>query len=383
MTLGKSILGTSILAGKRSHGPGRPRGTAGPPKRGFTLIEMLVVISVIGILVGLLIPAVQSAREAGRRAWCASNLRQIGLALHGYQAANGSFPSGATASFNPMSQSDPVRPVLGKPTNWSGWSAQALLLGYVDQAPLYNSINFAFDPRVNGQEPFNATALRTQVGLFLCPSDSYAGDPNLNSYYASIGTSIQNTPHHSTGVFAYQTAYGPQHITDGGSNTVAFGEGLSGNREGDLYRGNGVVNFGTPFPNADVASAERFPAKLMSNLEACDAGFRGARVAPQSISANRGEFWGWAAEGMSMFNTIVPPGSTRYSFNQCRYHCVGCYLLDADHSDITNASSDHPGGSNTLFCDGSVRFVKGSMAIRTWWALGTRGGGELPEPNGD
>jgi len=344
---------------------------------GFTLIELLVVVTLIAILIALLLPAVQSAREASRRAHCASNLRQIGLALQNYHAANNCFPSGATASFNTMSQSDPEKPVLGKPTNWSGWSAQALMLGYLEQSPLYNSINFDFDPRVNGQEPFNATTIVTQVGLFLCPTDSYAGDPNLNSYYGSTGTSIQNTPHQSTGVFAYQTAYGVQHIADGSSNTVAFGEGLSGDGVGDLYRGNGVVNFGTPFPNPNTATAELFPAQLMSNLQACNAGFQGAEGNPQFISANRGQFWGWAAEAMTLFNTIVPPGSAQYIFNQCRYHCRGCYLQDADHSDITNAGSDHPGGANVLFCDGSVRFIKSSISIPTWWALGTRSGGEV------
>ncbi len=329
------------------------------------------------MLIALKLQGVLAVRESGRRAQCANNLRQIGLALHNYHAADNCFPSGATASFNTMSQSDPERPVPGKPTNWSGWSAQALMLNYLEQTALYNSINFDFDPRVNGQEPFNSTALQTNVSTFLCPTDSYAGDPNLNSYYCSIGTTAQNAARQTSGVFAYQTAYGTQSVTDGESNTVAFSEGLSGDGEDDTYRGNGIVNFGTPFPNPDIATAERFPAQVMSNLQACNAGMQRAGDYLGLVSVNRGQYWGWAAESTTMFSTIVPPSSTQYSFNQCRYHCRGCLLQDADHSDITNASSDHGGGANVLFCDGSVRFVKNTVSMNTWWALGTRSGGEV------
>jgi len=344
-------------------------------RRGFTLIELLVAVTIIAVLIALLVPAVQSAREASRRAHCASNLRQIGLALHNYHASFNSFPSGATASFNPWSQS--VNKVPGVPTTWSGWSTHALMLGYLDQTPVYNAINFAFDPFVNNQSRFNTTVHQTSIATFLCPTDSYAGDPNLNSYYGSIGTTIQNEAKQTTGVFAYQSRYGSQDITDGESNTVAFGEGLAGDHLPDLYRGNGVINCGTPFPNPNVATAQQFTAQLMSNLQACSAGFQGAATNTRQISANRGQYWSWGSEAMTLFNTIVPPNSTQYGFNHCRYQCAGCYLEDADASDIINVSSDHPGGANVLFCDGSVHFIKDSIAVQTWWALGTRGNGEV------
>jgi prepilin-type N-terminal cleavage/methylation domain-containing protein/prepilin-type processing-associated H-X9-DG protein len=348
--------------------------------RGFTLIELLVVVMIIGVLIALLLPAIESARESARRMQCAANLKQIGLALHNYQAAFLRFPLGVTASFNPMSQSEKKAP--GVPTTWSGWSPHALMLGYLDQTPLYNACNFDFDPFVNGQAPFNATVHQTWVAAFLCPTDSYAGDPHLNSYYASIGTTAQDGARRTTGMFAHQTAYGPQDALDGESNTVAFAEGLAGDHEPDLYRGNGVIGFGVPFPNPDVAAAERFPGQVVDNLEACGAGFQGAANNPRSISANRGQYWSWGAEAMSLFNTIVPPNSTRYAFNHCRYQCSGCYLEDADHSDVVNASSDHPGGVNVLFCDGSVHFIRDTIAMPTWWALGTRGGGEVVGADG-
>jgi len=346
--------------------------------RGFALNDLLAILMIAGVGSMLWLAAVKIARDASRRLQCVNNLKQIGVALHHYHATHGSFPLGVTASFNRMSESDDGAgvKVAGEPNTWSGWSAQALLLNYLDQTPLYNSINFDFEPRASGAErPFNDTAIFTKVGIFLCPTDPYAGRPNLNSYYASIGTNVQSRAHHPTGVFGYQFLCRARDITDGESNTVAFAEGLSGTMRPTRYRGNGVINFGTKFPDPDSAHAERFPDQLMSNLQACHDGFQGPR-GPAAISGDRGMYWGWGSEAMTLFNTIVPPNSNRYAFNHCRYECLGCYLADSDHSDIVSASSYHPGGANALFCDGNVRFIKGSMAMPTWWALGTRGLGD-------
>ena len=218
-------------------------------RRGFTLIELLVVIAIIAVLIALLLPAVQSAREAARRIQCTNNIKQIGLAMHNYHTANNTFPQGVAASFNTVNPGCIA---------WSGWSAQALMLSYMEQGTIYNACNFMLDPFSTSLSPLvNGTAVYTKIAGFLCPSDGNAGSAAgnaaltqanqadttlINNYYASVGTTTYvdnlvvngSTPQTcgtspgSTGVFWYSVSYGIHSITDGTSNTVAFSEGLTG-----------------------------------------------------------------------------------------------------------------------------------------------------------
>src|SRR5438132_516061 len=153
---------------------------------GFTLIELLVVIAIIAVLISLLLPAVQSAREAARRAQCINNLKQMGIALHNYHTANDYFVLGSSrANFDYGPTSTASYP-------WNDWSAQALLLGYMEQSPIYNSINFNLAPfasNVGGDAAAN-TVVYLRVSSFLCPSDGKAGQQLINSYFVSMGTSI-------------------------------------------------------------------------------------------------------------------------------------------------------------------------------------------------
>ncbi|WP_337172990.1 DUF1559 domain-containing protein [Paludisphaera sp.] len=363
--------------------------------RGFTLIELLVVIAIIAVLIALLLPAVQAAREAARRAQCINNLKQLGLGMHNYHSAHNSFPMGVSATYN---SANPAANNGNACIQWAGWSAQSLLLGYMEQTQVYNAINFNFDPILAGGEQINGTAWRTKLTFLLCPSDSNAGRTYHNSYYASRGTSMNGDggsasgapPNcggvRSSGLFTYQMTYGVADCPDGTSNTIAFGEGLVGTGVGRATPYNTGTNLpdGTGGLDGDLTDAYNFmtmgevaPGALVgARLQVCNDRFRQA-TAGNGLSSDHGRHWGWGCEGWTMFSTIVPPNSTQYQWRSCRFGCGGCPIESTDHANITNANSNHSGGSNFVFADGSARFVKSSVSMATYWALGTRAGGEV------
>jgi len=354
-------------------------------RRGFTLIELLVVIAIIAVLIALLLPAVQSAREAARRTQCVNNMKQMGLALHNYHSATGSFPLGVTAGIW-LASNTVVAP---NPIDWNGWSSHSLLLPYLEQGPLYNALNYDFDPTTGASYLFNTTVLYARVAGFLCPSDTNSGNFALtgfsNNYYGSIGTtSIPSSVNvaltkETTGLFAPSKVYSIAHVTDGTSNTVAYGEVLvgSGNASGNFhYPGNGVVGVTSVPEVIDVSAAANVPA-IMTALRDCNAMWEAGATTGTNISVSAGQYWGMGAETYTLFNTIAPPGSRQYPWNACRQGCGGCPRFAADHSDITKSSSNHPGGCNICFGDGSVHFIKSTISLNVWWAMGTRDKGEV------
>jgi prepilin-type N-terminal cleavage/methylation domain-containing protein/prepilin-type processing-associated H-X9-DG protein len=348
----------------------RPKRALQSPRycRGFTLIELLVVIAIIAVLIALLLPAVQSAREAARRAQCINNLKQIGLAMHNYHGTFGSFPPGS--SLQPYDNQNDT-------WAWNDWSAHALLLGYMEQTPVYNAVNFSVPPVAWGgpgdATQAGTTALLTRINSFLCPSDGKAGKNYINNYYGSMGTSIgYTTQSRSSGLFAMVTGHGIQDVTDGTANTVAFSERMVGDPDRDHhYRGNGMVNVpgGSLWESIDVQ--QDFNG-IMTTFQACNVAYQ--VTTPNSAYPSGGQYWAWGCPGMTLFNVVVPPNSTQYPWGSCRQGCAGC---GTDNSHITSASSYHPGGCNILLADGSARFVKSTIDIRAWWGLGTIAGGEI------
>src|SRR5713226_3438539 len=194
-------------------------------RKGFTLIELLVVIAIIGVLIALLLPAVQKARESANRSKCQNNLHQIGIALHSYHGDHGSFPSGYL-----WKRTMPDVPTQTDP----GWSWGALLLPYLEQDNLHGQINF----RSSVSDPTNE-AIRTSVlPSFVCPTDQQTGlfqiqttsglsySAATNSYAACFGglVEIGNTPGCGDGVFYRNSRVRIADIIDGSSNTFAVGE---------------------------------------------------------------------------------------------------------------------------------------------------------------
>jgi prepilin-type processing-associated H-X9-DG protein len=348
---------------------------------------LLVVIAIIAVLIGLLLPAVQSAREAARRAQCLNNMKQLGLALANYEQTNGAYP----ASYGSHT--------AGKDawSTWGSWSPQSMLLGYLEQTQVYHSINFSLishgDGAGNG-DLVQVTAITTRINSFLCPSGplpagSYYGDrvPG-NSYFASVGSALHwvgasggSAPN---GIFMYGGGAGGDNalarlirdITDGTSNTIAFGEWRMGDQDSGKLSIQDVINLRQDPPGI---SGDGW-GDLKMNMPEGAGPFQQwinmcAGAAPSSTKGTDtwrtnmsylGQAWNQGMFGWTLGNTLLAPNSPYPNCRMCSWDgdwdCPGMYGL----------SSYHPGGGNIAFADGSVRFIKTSTAPRVIWSLGSR-----------
>jgi prepilin-type N-terminal cleavage/methylation domain-containing protein/prepilin-type processing-associated H-X9-DG protein len=308
------------------------------PRNGFTLIELLVVMAVIGILMALLLPAVQQARSAANLRLCANHLRQIGLALHNYHDTLGSCPSGYLSRSStppppvipPGGDNDPPPPSPA-PSTGPGWGWGSLVLDWLEQVPLKNNINYSAE--IGGQAA-SATFLR----VFACPADSgpdtfevadiggnVIGTVARANYVAMYGTNeIVEFPDHGEGLFFRNSHVRIAQITDGTSTTFAVGE-RGTNLAFSTWTG--AVTTGMVKNRSGVPGSEdqEWPVFVLAHT-------------------------GTVIEGQ------FPNNSTGH---------------------VDDFTSRHTGGVNFLFADGSVRFINSSIYLPTWVALGTRAGNEV------
>jgi prepilin-type N-terminal cleavage/methylation domain-containing protein/prepilin-type processing-associated H-X9-DG protein len=302
--------------------------------RAFTLVELLVVITIIGILIALLLPAVQAAREAARRMQCAGNFKQVGIALHNYHSAIGCFPPG-TMNWIDLCGA----PANAKPGEYEGWGWGSFILPYVEQQTIYDQFDFNGDTNTysTSGNPKNLILAANRLNVYLCPSDPQNGEliaytedtnnppghsPNPDedvglSNLAGVSDSISNycDSNKSTikrlsvadGVMANAEGCDIARITDGTSNTLVFGE-ITGGPAGS-HRARPWLDFA-------VFSTE---------------------------------------SGINATNTM-PGGATAFSWLESGF------------------SSYHPGGCHFLFADGSVSFLSQNIDQKMLSSLTTRAG---------
>ncbi|CAN5790735.1 DUF1559 domain-containing protein [soil metagenome] len=370
-------------------------------RSGFTLIELLVVIAIIGVLIALLLPAVQAAREAARRSQCTNNLKQIGIALHNYHSTHNVLPPGRMSP-DVMLNGQPDNGgftsyghVANAPGNWTGfYSVHCHLLNYMEQENAYNAMNFQ---GVNSSRMRNGagvvvssnfTAFVLTQNAFICPSDSNGGGEGENNYRANFGgntpyagggirgTSGANLPRSSTdnGSFTYGKGLGFQEFRDGLSNTVVFSERTKGSGnfggsplKGDSYGINSVTMTFNPQTDANALfTACQQPPSTSVFFQ------QGRYVASPGFGLQFSDGWGFSWYVATLYNHVAPP-------NWSGWDCtVGSSIADvpSEHG-LVSARSEHPGGVNALFGDGSVKFVKETVNPLAWRALGTRRGGEV------
>ena len=332
---------------------------------GFTLIETLVVVTIIGILVALLLPAVQAAREAAHRIQCINNLKQVGLGIQAYQAAQGVFPP------IDLAMDAKVRGLI-----YAGrfQSALSRILPTLEQGDLYNALNFQEIPTLGHVLAMNQTAMQFTVGGFLCPSDPAAGVPGYGrcNYAVNLGPSARFAPYKRDplsmhGPFAVFQVLGPADFRDGLSNTVGVSEHLQGDWLKETTRRGGDYLLGDGKDAVPPAGID--PRSYDAAIYFCD-----HLAASTPVESRRGESWFLSGYHFTNYNHTAPPNpkgsACSFDFNYDDLH------NRVHRSGVFPATSNHPGGVNVVLMDGSVRFVRDGVDLATWRAVATRDGGE-------
>jgi prepilin-type N-terminal cleavage/methylation domain-containing protein/prepilin-type processing-associated H-X9-DG protein len=290
--------------------------------RGFTLIEALVAIGIIAVLISVLLPAVQSARESARGTQCQSNLRQLGIAIHAYHSDFGMFPLGSCTRK----------------------SAHVAILPYIDQQALFSRV----PDKPDGFE-INAIA-QNLIPVYACPSDPWGTNPPQGiygtNYGLNYGTGMQTYGYN--GMFSYDRI-SSRDATDGLSQTVAMAE---------ILVWNGQPGFGRNYWRTPYELIERDQLEQFMHL--CR---QTAYADPFHVCAGKGS-WVEGHPGHSGYNHVLFPND------------VSCSNESKIQEGAWSAASMHSGGVYTLLADGHVQFVSMHIALTVWRAIGSRNGNE-------
>jgi prepilin-type N-terminal cleavage/methylation domain-containing protein len=338
-------------------------------RRAFTLIELLVVIAIIAILIALLVPAVQKVREAAARLQCANNLKQLGLALHGYMNTNRTLPPNGIYSYNGATVSQV-----------SAWSAVARILPYIEQDNIYRGIDFS--------TPYSTQPAVTskRIGLFICPSEMNDKGSGTNPVYGNKNWTLNYAVNLGTwgvltkkagalqtgdGAFTPNRGYAATQIPDGLSNTLAMSEVKA------------YTNRLAGTPNTLTYATVPNPPSSPNDLNAVSPyGLTGASIGAFDLTKFTHAEWVDGKVHETGFTTVFPP-------NTLVPYASGGIVYDVDFISATETNpgdtyaavvsrSYHTGVVNALLLDGSVRSVANSVSMATWRALGTRAGNDIP-----
>ena len=356
---------------------------------GFTLVELLVVIAIIGILIALLLPAVQAAREAARRSQCTNNLKQMGVALHNYHDTFKKMPflCGGTGNGGGFGTYNTWSPTSTSAYRLSGFVG---LLPFLEQQAVYDmSANNNFSP--GGWCDVPGSPVYAKIPAFFCPSDGevqdYArasrnymmsmGDWNMQHHDAARGQKNPRGPFGTHRQAGLGQCYKFASVTDGLSNTAGFSERVVGNHQMQSVKG-GFAAVSGLFPGGTTGAA-MLP---IVPLNCMNAPIVDGRYTTPGTGNVTGQYWSDGASVMCAFNTILPPNAPS---------CTPAGTATQEARLLVPPTSNHPGGANVCMLDGSVQFISetidtgdlslglvesGQSNYGVWGALGSRAGKE-------
>jgi prepilin-type N-terminal cleavage/methylation domain-containing protein/prepilin-type processing-associated H-X9-DG protein len=363
-------------------------------RHAFTLIELLVVIAIIAVLVGLLLPAVQKVREASFRVRCTNNLKQLGLACMNYEGTYGGFPYNAITKNN--SQPPYIPWVQGTvPTRGQIAGTQGRCSGLVPLLPFLEQGNFAplYTFNLDFSDPSNAAALTTKINLLLCPSSpsSSTMTPAYNTTYISGGNnsfappSFPGSGSNVLGGAVYPTS---KTTSTGWASDYAFLGQVKTSKDAsgaEIAFTNPLVAAAVPWngPGSKGSTRQNDGTRILEITDGTsntvllsEAGGRilqyytGGGSVPFDTTKITGPIWADSDNRLTLTGTSTD-GKSQFGTGPC---AMNCNNLQGD------IYAFHPGGANICFADGSVRFVRQSIAIGVLASLVTKGGGEVVDP---
>jgi prepilin-type N-terminal cleavage/methylation domain-containing protein/prepilin-type processing-associated H-X9-DG protein len=357
-------------------------------RRGFTLIELLVVIAIIAVLIGLLLPAVQAAREAARRIQCVNNIKQMQLATMNYESANSCLPIHrlAAPTYRISGGGD-----FGDGISWhvDGFGGLARILGYGEQQPLFNAINFTLTP----YSWLNTTVVSTSISWYWCPSDGKI---------VNLGFFVTNPGWDGSSMTLRYTSYAGMngYYTLQGAGTVPGHPGTGCDQRASMpvllsLQNGAMIDTGEANPPIPAGCGSIAPRKLADITDGTSNTIAWAERCQSKLNPNTAEFttkgwWSDAEYGDSIISSYYPPNvknplgyyntpgtkATWENADGCDGHATG-----GDSPIAMSAQSLHPGGVNVGMVDGSVRFIKDTISTWPSWQQLPAASTQVPRPN--